>query len=58
MSLPKHVAGTIGLISEKADSKDIVIEGASDYDKLMCPRCQRPIQSKNGVCNNCGENAQ
>ena len=44
-----------------ADSKDAGIAlgaSASDYDKLMCPRCQRPIQTKNGVCNTCGENAQ
>jgi hypothetical protein len=58
MSLPKQVAGSIGIVTNAEDGGDVHVEGASDYDKLMCPRCQRAIQSKNGVCNNCGENAQ
>lgn len=43
MSLPKQVACTIGLVTNFADVGEVVVEGASNYDKLMCPRCQRHI---------------
>mmetsp|Transcript_21654 Transcript_21654/g.15906 ORF Transcript_21654/g.15906 Transcript_21654/m.15906 type:complete len:152 (+) Transcript_21654:55-510(+) len=28
-----------------------------DKEAMNCPRCGKPVQGKNGICNNCGENA-
>lgn len=55
-TLPKAVAASLGMVEGRSNESREEILG--ENEPMMCPRCGRQVQGRQGICNSCGESAQ